>query len=99
MSQGPLLPNVDLVRRCQAITAASGAIRVGTIAARPGNPLGAEVRRYAGGALALRTPPFGEHYFNRAFGFTDETLGAPPRSPTGTPKPACPALSRSRPAR
>jgi ribosomal protein S18 acetylase RimI-like enzyme len=76
MSQGPLLPDLDLVRRCQAITAASGAIRVGTIAARPGNPLGAEVRRYAGGPLALRTPPFGEHYFNRAFGFTDETLGA-----------------------
>jgi ribosomal protein S18 acetylase RimI-like enzyme len=76
MSQGPLLPNLDLVRRCQAITAASGEIRVGIIAARPGNPLGAVVRRYEGGALALRAPTFGEHYFNRAFGFTDETLGA-----------------------
>jgi len=76
MTQGPLLPDLDLVRRCQAITGATVAIRVGIIAARPGNPLGVAVRRYGDDAIALRAPPFGEHFFNRAFGFTDKTLDA-----------------------
>jgi hypothetical protein len=72
----PLIPDADLVRRAQAINGAYTASRVEIIAARPGNPLRAEVRRFGGGVLATRTPPFGEHFFNRAFGFTDATLEA-----------------------
>lgn len=75
MTGEPLLPDADLVRRCQAICGRATATRVEIVAARPGNPLGAGVRRY-GEALATRAPPFGEHLFNRAFGFTDETLDA-----------------------
>jgi len=75
MAQEPLLPDVDLVRRSMAISGGCTATRLEIVAARPGNPLGAEVRRY-GGALATRAPPFGEHLFNRAFGFTDATLDA-----------------------
>jgi GNAT superfamily N-acetyltransferase len=75
MTQAPLIPDLDLVRRCQAMFGGYTASRVGIVAARPANPLGAAVRRYEG-ALALRAPPFGEHFFNRAFGFTDETLEA-----------------------
>lgn len=71
----PLLPDVDLVRRCQAISGGTTATRLEIVAARPGNPLGAGVRRY-GEALATRAPPFGEHLFNRAFGFTDQALDA-----------------------
>ena len=75
MTSEPLLPDADLVRRCQAICGGTTATRVGIVAARPGNPLGAGVRRY-GEALATRAPPFGEHLFNRAFGFSDEALEA-----------------------
>ena len=75
MTSEPLLPDVDLVRRCQAISGGCTATRVEIVAARPGNPLGAGVRRY-GEALATRAPPFGEHLFNRAFGFTDAALDA-----------------------
>jgi GNAT superfamily N-acetyltransferase len=75
MSQGPLLPDLDLVRRCQAIVGGYTATRLEIIAARPGNPRGAAVRRY-GDAVATRAPPFGEGLFNRAFGFTDATLDA-----------------------
>jgi GNAT superfamily N-acetyltransferase len=73
MTSGPLIPDLDLVRRCQAIIGACAATRVQIIADRPGNPLGAGVRRF-GGAVATRCPAFGEHMFNRAFGFTDEAL-------------------------
>jgi GNAT superfamily N-acetyltransferase len=75
MSTEPLLPDADLVRRCQAICGATTATRLEIVAARPGNPLGAGVRRY-GEAVATRAPPFGEHLFNRGFGFTDATLDA-----------------------
>ena len=69
------LPDLETVRRSEAIIGAYKASRLGIIAARPGNPLGAEVRRY-GEALATRAPPFGEHLFNRAVGFTDADLAA-----------------------
>ena len=72
----PLIPDADLVRRAQAINGAYTASRVEIIAARPGNPLRAEVRRFSADVLATRAPPFGEHFFNRAFGFTDATLEA-----------------------
>jgi len=71
---GTFLPEADHVRRGQAIIGDYAADRVQTIADRPGNPLGAAVRRIAGGAVAVRAPPFGEHAFNRAHGFCDETL-------------------------
>lgn len=75
MTQALLLPDLDLVRRCQAIVGGYTADRLETIAARPGNPRGAAVRRY-GDAVATRAPPFGQGTFNRAYGFTDETLDA-----------------------
>ena len=75
MSDATLISDADLVRRCVAISGGATASRLEIVAARPGNPLGAAVRRY-GEALATRAPPFGEHLFNRAFGFTDATLEA-----------------------
>ena len=69
----PLIPDVAMVRRAEAIIGDYARSRVEIIAARPGNPLNAEVRRY-GEAVALRAPVFGEHFFNRACGFSDETL-------------------------
>jgi GNAT superfamily N-acetyltransferase len=71
----PLIPDLELVRRCQAIIGDCVATRVQIIADRPGNPLGAGVRRW-GGAIAVRCPAFGENLFNRGFGFADETLEA-----------------------
>jgi hypothetical protein len=71
----PFIPNQATVRRAEAIIANYAASRVEIIAARPGNPLDAQVRRY-GEAVALRTPVFGEHFFNRACGFDDESLDA-----------------------
>jgi ribosomal protein S18 acetylase RimI-like enzyme len=70
-----LLPDLDTVRRAQALFGGYAASRVEIVAARPGNPLGAGVRRF-GQAVALRAPPFGEHNFNRAYGFTDAALDA-----------------------
>lgn len=70
-----LLPDVATVRRAQAIIGGCTATRVRIIGARPGNPLRAEVRTF-GDAVATRAPVFGQHLFNRAFGFCDETLDA-----------------------
>jgi ribosomal protein S18 acetylase RimI-like enzyme len=70
-----LIPDADIVRRSQAIYGGYSATRLQIVAARPGNPMRAEVRRY-GEAVALRAPPFGPHDFNRAYGFTDEHLDA-----------------------
>ena len=60
-----LLPDLALVRRAQAIYGDYTASRVEIVSNRPGNPLGAEVRRFEG-ATACRVPSFGEHLFNRA---------------------------------
>jgi GNAT superfamily N-acetyltransferase len=68
-----LTPDAGLVRRAQSIYGDYTASRVRIVAERPGNPLAAEVRRF-GSAVACRAPVFGEHLFNRAFGFTDEYL-------------------------
>jgi len=48
------------------------------IADRPGNPMGAGVRRF-GDAIAARCPAFGEHLFNLAFGFTTRRWTTPER--------------------
>jgi ribosomal protein S18 acetylase RimI-like enzyme len=68
-----LLTDLELVRRAQAIVGDYKASRLQIIADRPGNPMGAEIRRFED-AVACRAPPFGEHLFNRAVGFTDEQL-------------------------
>jgi GNAT superfamily N-acetyltransferase len=70
-----LIPDADIVRRSQAIYGGYSATRLQIVAARPGNPMRAEVRRFDG-AVALRAPPFGAGDFNRAYGFTDEHLDA-----------------------
>lgn len=69
------LPDATTVRRAQGVIADYRAGRVQIIADRPGNPLGAEIRRF-GRALATRVPPFGKHPFNSALGFSDEMLEA-----------------------
>jgi GNAT superfamily N-acetyltransferase len=69
----PFIPDMGRVRRAERIIAEYTRSRVEIIASRPGNPLGAQTRRY-GEAIALRVPPFGEHLFNRSCGFTDESL-------------------------
>lgn len=68
--------DVGHVRRAQTAIGETVAERVLAIAARPGNPLRAEVRRYDGGAVATRAPTFGEHQFNRGYGFCDDHLEA-----------------------
>jgi hypothetical protein len=75
MPSAPFIPDLEIVRRAQAIIGACTASRVEIIAARPGNPLRAEVKRF-GEVVATKAPFFGEHHFNRAFGFSDETLEA-----------------------
>jgi GNAT superfamily N-acetyltransferase len=67
------VPDAETVRRAQRIIGEYATSRVEIIAARPGNPLAAETRRY-GDAIALRIPFFGEHLFNRACGFADDNL-------------------------
>ncbi|HEY1752121.1 MAG TPA: GNAT family N-acetyltransferase [Caulobacteraceae bacterium] len=75
MSRAQLIPDLDLVARCQAIIGGYTATRVQIVADRPGDPRGAGVRRWPG-AVACRCPMFGENMFNRGFGFSDATLDA-----------------------
>jgi GNAT superfamily N-acetyltransferase len=66
------LPDFDDVRRAQAIVGGYAESRLTIIAARPGNPMGAERRRFEGGALALRAPGMSASaFFNCAYGFHD----------------------------
>jgi len=66
------IPDLDDVRRAQAIVSGYTRSRQAIIAARPGNPMRAECRTFAGGAIALRTPGSpGSVFFNRASGFHD----------------------------
>jgi hypothetical protein len=65
------IPELDDMRRAQAIIAGYTQRRQAIIAARPGNPMRAEARVFDGGALALRTPGFPGSVFNRAYGFHD----------------------------
>jgi len=75
MSHAPVIHDLALVRRAENIVAEYAASRVQIIADRPGNPFDAQIRRY-GAAIALRAPVFGEHFFNRALGFDDDSLDA-----------------------
>lgn len=71
------IPDLDDVRRAQGVIGAYTRTRLEIIAARPGNPLGAEFRQF-GGAVALRAPGFPNSAFNRAYGFCDEQIDAVP---------------------
>jgi ribosomal protein S18 acetylase RimI-like enzyme len=70
MTTSVFIPDLDDVRRAQAITGAYTRTRLEIIAARPGNPMSAEVRQFDG-AVALRAPGFPGSNFNRAYGFCD----------------------------
>jgi GNAT superfamily N-acetyltransferase len=71
------IPTLEDVRRAQAIVGGYTRTRLEIIAARPGNPMGAEVRAFDG-AVALRTPGFPGSVFNRAWGFSDALIGEVP---------------------
>ncbi len=73
------IPDFEDVRRAQAIVSGYTRSRHAIIAARPGNPRGAECRTFEGGAIALRTPGFpGSVFFNRASGFHDDLIDEVP---------------------
>jgi len=71
------IPELDEVRRAQAIVGGYTRSRLEIIAARPGNPMGAEVRVFDG-AVALRAPGFPGSVFNRAYGFSDGLIDEVP---------------------
>jgi ribosomal protein S18 acetylase RimI-like enzyme len=73
-----LIPTFDDMRRAQAIVGGYTLTRLEIIAARPGNPMGAEVRAFDGGALALRAPGYRGSVFNRAYGFSDALIDEVP---------------------
>jgi GNAT superfamily N-acetyltransferase len=73
MWQGLYIPDLDDVRRAQAIVGGYTRTRLEIIAARPGNPMGAECRQFDG-AVALRAPGFPGSQFNRAYGFCDAQI-------------------------
>jgi GNAT superfamily N-acetyltransferase len=73
MATSTFIPDLDDVRRAQAVIGAYTRTRLEIIAARPGNPLGAEFRQ-VGAAVALRAPGFPGGSFNRAYGFSDEQI-------------------------
>jgi GNAT superfamily N-acetyltransferase len=72
------IPRLDEVRRAQAIVGGYTRSRQAIIAARPGNPMGAEARDFGAGAFALRTPGFPGSVFNRAYGFWDALIDEAP---------------------
>jgi ribosomal protein S18 acetylase RimI-like enzyme len=71
------IPGLDDVRRAQAIVGGYTRSRQAIIAARPGNPMGAESRAFEG-AVVLRTPGFPGSVFNRAYGFSDALIDEVP---------------------
>ena len=73
MSTSVFIPDLDDVRRAQAVVGAYTRTRLEIIAARQGNPMGAEVRRF-GEAVALRAPGFPGGFFNRVYGVCDEQI-------------------------
>jgi GNAT superfamily N-acetyltransferase len=73
------IPDLEDVRRARAIVSGYTRSRQAIIAARPGNPRGAECRTFEGGAIALRTTGFpGSAFFNRASGFHDGLIDEVP---------------------
>jgi GNAT superfamily N-acetyltransferase len=73
------IPDLEDVRRARAIVSGYTRSRQAIIAARPGNPRGAECRTFEGGAIALRTTGYpGSAFFNRASGFHDDLIDEVP---------------------
>src|SRR5215471_20758920 len=73
------IPDLEDVRRARAIVSDYTRSRQAILAARPGNPSGAECRVFEGGAIALRTPGRpGSVFFNRASGFHDGLIDEVP---------------------
>ncbi len=72
------IPTLEDVRRAQAVVGGYTRTRLQIIAARPGNPMGAEFREFDGGAVAMRAPGFPGSSYNHAYGFSDEHLGEIP---------------------
>jgi ribosomal protein S18 acetylase RimI-like enzyme len=73
MTTSVFIPDLDDVRRAQSVTGAYTRTRLDIIAARPGNPMGAETRQF-GEAVALRAPGSQGPQFNRGYGFSDEQI-------------------------
>jgi GNAT superfamily N-acetyltransferase len=73
MTTSVFIPDLDDVRRAQAVIGAYTRTRLEIIAARPGNPMGAEFRQF-GEAVALRAPGLSGPHFNRGYGFCDEQI-------------------------
>lgn len=71
------VPDLDDVRRAQAVVGAYTRTRLEIIASRPGNPLDAEFRQ-VGEAVALRAPGSPSPFFNHAYGFCDEHVAEIP---------------------
>jgi hypothetical protein len=71
------IPDLADFGRAQAIVGGYVRTRLEIIAARPGNPMGAEVRQF-GSAIALRAPGFPGSLFNRAYGFCDDQVAEIP---------------------
>jgi GNAT superfamily N-acetyltransferase len=67
------IPELADFSRAQAIIGGYVRTRLEIIAARPGNPMGAEVRQF-GSAIALRAPGFPGSLFNRSYGFCDDQV-------------------------
>jgi GNAT superfamily N-acetyltransferase len=71
------IPDLADFGRAQAIIGSYMRTRLEILAARPGNPMGAEVRQ-SGSAVALRAPGFPGSLFNCAYGFCDDQVGEIP---------------------
>jgi hypothetical protein len=65
------IPSADDVVRAQAIVGGYSRSRLDIIGARPGNPMGVEIRE-VGGATALMARRFAAPHFNCGYGFCDE---------------------------
>lgn len=77
MTASIFIPDLDDVRRAQAIVGAYTRTRLEIIAARPGNPHGAEARQF-GEAVALRASNWRAPHFNRGYGFSDAQIAQIP---------------------
>jgi GNAT superfamily N-acetyltransferase len=73
MTASIFIPDLDDVRRAQGVIGAYTRTRLEIIAARPGNPMGAEAREF-GEAVALRAPGSSGGHFNYGYGFCDEQI-------------------------
>jgi GNAT superfamily N-acetyltransferase len=71
------IPDLEDVKRAQAVVGGYARTRLEIVASRPGNPMGASVRDY-NEAVALRAAAAPSPQFNRAFGFSDDLVDEMP---------------------